>query len=136
MCFLFKQKEPSTPSGIISQGDVTLSGNEIHIKNVPGEIWVTTVANTNSMLPVIDYGDLAILSNGFNKKELTIGDIIVYQGNTSIIHRIVDIQETSGGARVYTAKGDNNAGKDLYQILDEHISWLLIGIIYCKKGGL
>ena len=133
MCLLFKQKEPPTPKGIINQGDVVQSGNEISIKNVPGQIWVTTVANTNSMLPLIDYGDLAVLTDGFDKNQLAIGDVIVYQGHVSIIHRIIDIQETVSGERIYTAKGDNNAQKDLYQILDEHINWLLIGIIYCKK---
>ena len=133
MCFLFKQKEPPSPRGILNQEDVTKSENEISIKNLPGVIWITTVANTNSMLPLIDYGDLAILTNGFDKSKLAIGDIIVYQAQMSIIHRIMDIQETNEGVRVYTAKGDNNASKDPYQILDEHINWLLIGILYCKK---
>jgi len=132
MCFIFKSKEPPTPRGIINQGDVAQSENEISIKNIPGEIWVTTVANTNSMLPLIDYGDLVILTDGFDKRQLVVGDIIVYQAN-SIIHRIIDIQETEKGERIYTAKGDNNALKDPYQILDEHITWVLIGIIYCKK---
>ena len=138
MCKLFgtsnKTLEPPTPRGIINKDDVkVIESNTIFIRNVPEEIWLTTVANTNSMLPMIDYGDLAILTNGFKHEELAIGDIVVYQANQSIIHRITDIKETEDGQRIYTCKGDNNAGNDPYQILDEHITWLLIGIIYCKK---
>ena len=124
--------EPPTPKGIVNREDITLSGDGVTIEGIPSSIWLTTVADTNSMLPIIDNGDIAILTNGFKHEELSVGDIVVYQAYGSIIHRIISIDEAE--ERVYTCKGDNNAGKDPYQILDVHINWLLIGIIYCKKG--
>lgn len=130
-----KDLEPNTPKGILDGGSITynMSEDSVTIKGIPKQVWLTTVADTNSMLPLIDNGDIAILTNGFAHYHLGIGDIVVYEvGNTSIIHRIIDIQESNAG-RVYTCKGDNNAGNDPYQILDEHINWLLVGVIYCKK---
>lgn len=138
MCFgLFKKKEEMpTPAGIIDRkGIVHIStSEEVIIRGIPQIVRLTTVADTNSMLPLIDNGDVAILTNGFDYDSLAIGDVVVYRVETSysIIHRIIDIQESEAG-RVYTCKGDANAGKDPYQILNEHINWLLIGVIYCKK---
>lgn len=125
--------ESPSPAGIVEAlGIEQLIDGTVTIKGIPKKVWLTTVANTNSMLPVIDYGDVAILTSGFNHSELKVGDIFVYHAHQSIIHRIVDIQDSDIG-RVYTARGDNNAHNDSYQILDEHITWLLVGIIYCKK---
>jgi len=139
MCNLFKKKEakmlePPTPAGIIDKEDVFLTPDgTIAITSIPGRIWLTTVADTNSMLPLIDAGDIAILTAGFNHNKLQVGDVIVYRGNVDIIHRIIEIGETQDDKRIYTCRGDNNSSPDPYQILDEHISWLLVGIIYCKK---
>ena len=136
MCWWMKKKEVQSPKGIVDSKQVTslISGGLVAIRGIPDQVCLTTVADTNSMLPVIDNGDIIILTNGFNYNELAVGDIVVYEvgSSGSIIHRIENIQESEVG-RVYTCKGDNNSSKDSYQILDEHIAWLLVGVVYCKK---
>lgn len=138
MCWekLWKKKEVKSPRGIIDSRNIisTSVDNSVTIRGIPSYSCLTTVADTNSMLPFVDNGDIVILTNGFSHDELAIGDIVVYQiSDGTIIHRIEDIQNSSVG-RVYTCLGDNNAGiNDPYQILDEHIIWLLVGVVYCRK---
>ena len=91
---------------------------------------IAEIADTNSMDPVFDIGHNAILLRDFDRSELTEGDVVVYRlygGN--IIHRIIHIQEDEGG-RNYQLKGDNNPEPDPYWIKDEHIKYLMVGVVY------
>jgi signal peptidase I len=82
------------------------------------------------MDPTVDAGHTCILTSSYKPEELTVGDVVVYQApDRQILHRIIKIEQDSQGRR-YTFKGDNNYRKDPYTIRDEHIKWLLIGIIY------
>ena len=79
---------------------------------------------------LMDIGHSILLISSFNKDDLAVGDIIVYSAPTGqIIHRIIKIIEDEYG-RLYTCKGDNNPREDVYQIRNENIGWLMIGIIY------
>jgi len=114
-----------------------LPSSKLLTVKLPAEPWITPVANTKSMDPVIDAVHTAILEpyplnvDGYRKGDLIVGDIVGYAYYTSIIlHRIIDIDETVGGERVYTCRGDNTAGKDPYAIIDEYIKWVMVGALY------
>ena len=63
----------------------------------------------NSMLPLLKDGDNVAIRS-FDRYKT--GDIIVYEGNTIVVHRIVDICNDSKQGTLYIAKGDNNFLKD------------------------
>lgn len=83
---------------------------------------------SNSMSPHFNRGDICIIkkilyySQIRNLKE---GDIIEYQlNNIFVLHRIIDIKETTKGYRFQT-KGDNNNDADLLPVEEEQI----IGVV-------
>ena len=66
---------------------------------------------SDSMLPAIKSGDL-VLVRQVNTSELAKGDIIAYkEGDSVITHRIVRIDEVTGGMQ-YITKGDSNNAED------------------------
>ena len=72
---------------------------------------------SGSMEPIIYKGDAVVLNKVTDKTKLEIDDIIAYDdGETIIVHRIVEINETG-----YITKGDNNATKDDGTILKENV---------------
>jgi len=102
----------------------------IQIKDIPPNIWLAGVDDTNSMDPVVDAGHTCILTNNFEHKDLTVGDVVVYQYYTKkIMHRIVKITKDSEG-RIFTLRGDNTGRHDPFILRDQNIKWLLLGIIY------
>ena len=113
----------------------------LHKPNLPinrePDVWLTTVADTNSMDAMVDYGHTCILIKGQTRAEhralvqsLRVGDVVVYtNGTDNILHRIIEITTDEQG-RKYKLKGDNNWAPDPYIIRDAHILWLLIGVIY------
>ena len=112
---------------IISASDISYIDGKIVIQGIKPDVWLTTVQDTNSMDPTVDAGHTCILINSFKHEDLSTGDVVVY--TESILHRIIKIEHDKQGRR-YTLKGDNNYKKDPYIVRDEHINWLLIGIIY------
>jgi len=131
-CNIAQSKDIPSPRDIIPQGDISYD-SELHtltIKNIEPSIWLTSVADTNSMDGLLDYGHTCILTNAFKYEDLAVGDVVVYwNGSQNIIHQIIKIKEDALG-RVYTLKGINNASPDPYLIRDEHIQTLLLGIIF------
>jgi len=131
---LFKAtRELPSPHGYIPRSNVIYNDdtNLLIIKGI-SKPWITTVADTNSLDPVIDAGHTAILTGDFKPDDLQCGDIVVYQiGASKIIHRIVKVSADSGG-RYFMLKGDNNAHADPYRVRDGDITYLLVGIIYTK----
>ena len=122
-----------SPRDIIDQRDIEFDEikQRITIDNIMPPIWLTTVADTNSMDGTVDMGHTCILTGHFNHADLKIGDVVVYDVGLgfTVLHRIIDIKEDEQG-RKYTTKGDNNHQADGYELRDAHIKWLLIGIIY------
>ena len=138
MCIFKRKTEPPSPNGIINISDIIYyeTTESLEIRNLKSPVWITTVANTNSMLPIIDAGDIAILSKDFKHENLIVGDVVVYEAlEKSILHRIIQIAETAEGDRLYTCRGDNCDWPDPYVLSDEHIKWYFVGVLYCKKGG-
>ena len=130
-----KQTEKPSPRGVIKRDQIYWNEDEgrITIHSVRGYVWITGVADTNSMDGLLDYGHTVLLIKEFDKSQLTVGDIVVYKPtlkySNTIIHRIVEIGEDKGG-RYYKTRGDNCAVKDPYKLRDNHIQFLCIGIIY------
>lgn len=76
------------------------------------------VIASNSMYPVLEYGDV-ILVKDINFDDIEIGDIITYQGNNGelknkiITHEVIDINYVND-VRVLVTKGRANTGIDPY----------------------
>ncbi len=86
---------------------------------------IPTIIVSNSMLPQIKRGDMVVIK----RKEydnIKINDIIEYKiDDIYVIHRIINIIETSNGKK-YITKGDNNRLKDARPVSEEQITGKLI----------
>lgn len=119
-----------SPRDLIPQSAIKYSGKQITIDGIEPNVWITTVADTNSMDPTVDAGHTCVLTTSFKPEELAIGDVVIYANGTQLVlHRIVNIEEDNQG-RKFTLKGDNNYKKDPHVIRDAHIRYLLLMIIY------
>ena len=93
-------------------------------------IKIFDIADTNSMDGLMDIGHNAVTTDEFDRAELDVGDLIVYQiYTTKIVHRIVEIKEDKNG-RIYRCRGDNNIDTDPYYLRDLHIKYLVLMVIY------
>jgi len=122
-----------SPRNIVDQKNISYDkvNKRIIIKGIEGPIWLTTVQNTNSMDPVVDYGHTCILSDDFDADDLVVGDVAVYKkaNGNQVIHRIVKISSDEDG-RYFIFKGDNNFIEDVLKVRDNQIDCLLLGVIY------
>lgn len=84
-----------------------------------GLLWFSTgllgvtpsVVTGVSMEPTMHEGDLTV-THEVDPGELVVGDIVEFiQGDTRVIHRIIEIEETVDG-RVFVTQGDNNNTSD------------------------
>lgn len=96
------------------------SNNEYQISRVG--------CSTNSMGIIFNCDDITIERPIHNISELKLGDIISFNNSQRyVIHRIIDINYTSGNIKT---KGDNNHNPDPYNItMDMEIS-KCVGILY------
>lgn len=87
---------------------------------------------SNSMSPYFNRGDVCIIkkiSDYSQIRNLKEGDIIEYQlNNIFILHRIVDIKETTKGYR-YQTKADNNNDVDILPVEEEQV----VGVVTLSK---
>jgi len=120
---------------IVPKADITYSNKELKVRNLP-EVWIANVADTLSEDPFFGKGHNVILAKlpqaeePYRYEDLAVGDMAIYQAEGKyIIHRIVDIKEDAQG-RVYTFRGDNTSVHDPYLVRDEHIKYLMLGVIY------
>lgn len=80
----------------------------------------TIVIATGSMTGELNIGD-AIVYERYDKQVITVGTVIVYEKDRSlIVHRVVEIECINGQNRYYT-KGDANEERDLGYITDSNI---------------
>lgn len=134
--FIFRNaSEMPSPRDIVKAPQIFWNpdNQSITIHGIKGKVWLTTVADTNSMDGLMDYGHTVILIKDFNKEALAVGDIIVFQPTEhnalKIIHRIIKTGTDKDG-KWYKTRGDNCATPDPYKLRNHHILWLCIGIIY------
>lgn len=83
---------------------------------------------SNSMVPYMERGDIAIIQKKESSK-IKINDIIEYRlGDTYIIHRVVNIKNINN-EHVFITKGDNNSSPDSKSVKSEQINGIVIGYI-------
>ncbi|MBP2046003.1 signal peptidase I [Methanobacterium aggregans] len=80
------------------------------------------VVVSGSMEPVFYRGDIVVIEKTdflglqeLNANDLKVGDIVVYHAtwfNEPVIHRIIQINQTSNGTKYFVIKGDNNPVPD------------------------
>ena len=88
---------------------------------------------TGSMSPNIEVDDI-VITKEVRANELNRDDIISFKnGENTVTHRIVDIQETEKG-RIFTTKGDENDVSDLERVRYDQIEGKYIGRI--PKAGI
>lgn len=115
---------------------ISLGGILIPFTKAP-KVWLTTVADTNSMDAGIDIGMTCIMIAGADETEqmklvsfIKVGDIAIYNVNEQyILHRVAEIGKDSQG-QYFIFKGDNNYTKDAGKVRDNQVLWLMVGVIY------
>jgi len=76
---------------------------------------------SESMVPTINKGDIAIVNKGISTQEIKEKDILVFKhDNIIVIHRVIKILVVNGETFYYT-KGDNNDTEDGYPIAESQV---------------
>jgi len=99
---------------------------------IEGTYLLARYKDTNSMLPVLDYGSNGLMVPLTDDIELKVGDIVSYRVPNVpgiIVHRIIAIEEDDKGT-YYVLRGDNNPYSDPYKIRRENIERLTVGIVW------
>jgi len=112
-----------SPSDIIKIEDLEIWDEKVCII---GDYYFARVTDTKSMDPVMDGDSVLIVKKMENISEVQIGDIISFNTSTRfVVHRVIrkypDYLET---------KGDNNIYMDSYQVTNNMINSLVVGILY------
>lgn len=107
----------------------------VHPDEVPGFMgYKPFIDLSNSMLPVIEAGDL-ILVKYTDPTTLVKGDIISYrEGNSVITHRIVDVSTSEGGVLQFSTRGDNNNTDDPDPVLLDAVEGKMLFTVH-KLGN-
>ena len=124
--------ERPSPQGIILKDETGFNSDKFTISR---QLIRMEPTGSDSMDPLFDKGDLVLGVEDFDRNNLIVGDIVVYHsgGGHYTVHRIVKITEDAQG-RLYRLCGDNNANKiDPYLVRNEHIKYLVAGIVYLRK---
>ena len=103
---------------------------------------IIPITSGHSMHPILTMDSKIICLMDFTKKELQIGNIVLYDINNSWyedngffvdasygIHRIIKKQEINN-TKYYTTKGDNNKEQDPLNITQENIICVVSGVLY------
>lgn len=102
--------EKASPSDYIQKDNIKLYKDRVVI--LIDNPSISSYADTNSMLPVLDEGSNGIKFVPKNEKEIKVGDIISFKlENKIIVHRVVFIGQDEIGTYFIT-KGDNNKYAD------------------------
>jgi signal peptidase len=73
------------------------------------------VVVSGSMTPFLNVGDVAVINVRTDLSDVRVGDVIAfYLGRNVVIHRVVQVLNTSSGA--YVTKGDANESPDSYRV--------------------
>lgn len=102
--------EEASPSDYIQEDNIKLYKDRVVI--LIDNPSISSYADTNSMLPVLDAGSNGIKFVPKSEKEIKVGDIISFKSeNKIIVHRVVNIGSDELGTYFIT-KGDNNKYAD------------------------
>ena len=89
--------------------------------------WVITIA-TGSMTPKIQIGDLVVIDQKANKKNLQKGQVIAYRNSNSIIVHRIDNIVVYKDEKFYITKGDANKEQDALLVSTD----MILGTIETK----
>jgi signal peptidase I len=123
---IFSTQDIPDPKDRIKQNKIQIKKDKIII--LQENVHWASIANTESMNPVIDKGHNALFIKAV-KNDLQVGDIISYRkSEINILHRIIKISKDKKGWYAIL-KGDNNFFSD-GKIRFQDIKYVVIGIIY------
>lgn len=108
--------------------DFNEENNTILIMNKDNRIFlVNLLDNTGSMRPTLSDDSIVISTKNLTKKDINVGDIVVYEKESGGIwvHRIMEIKDGN-----YFVKGDNNEIADIDPIKFEQIKAKVVGVLY------
>lgn len=122
-----------SPPDIIPHKNVIYNeaGKFVEISGVLPRVCFPTIADTNSMDGLMDFGHTVILSDNkyYLDNFLKVGTVIVWQKwDMNVIHQIVEVGRDD---RWYCyTKGINCPTRDPWKIRREDIEWIALGIIW------
>ena len=99
---------------------------------IRGNFSLSQYNDTDSMLPVLDYGANGIQIKVTETTPIYIGDIVSYEVddyNGTIVHRVINIKEDNKGI-YYVTKGDNLRFADPFRVRRENILRITVGVIW------
>lgn len=102
--------EAISPSDYVSKENIKIYKDKvvIYLENPS----LSNYADSNSMVPVLDFGANGIKIVPKHENEIKVGDIISFNfGDKIIVHRVIKIGEDEAGTYFIT-KGDNNKYAD------------------------
>lgn len=77
---------------------------------------------SDSMKDAFQRGDAVIVNKISSSEKISLGDIIAYKKNNSIIvHRVILVDVTINGDYIYVTKGDNNKNIDNWKVSKDEI---------------
>lgn len=113
----------------IQRSDIVATKEKVVIL---GDYSLAEYKNTDSMLPLLDYGSTGIQLKVFENTELYVGDVVSYrigEKEELVVHRI-----TGGGVDdegvYYVLKGDNVGRPDTEKVRKEQIEKVLVGVLW------
>ena len=119
----------SVPQDYIKPEDIEIQEDKIII--TVADAAISKYANTDSMLPIIDY-----TANGLEIvpecSKIKVGDIIAYEAawtDATVVHRVVEVIEGNQG-RYFLLKGDSSPFKDPEPVSCAQVKYQLIGVLY------
>jgi signal peptidase I len=119
------QKDKKSPASTYSESSLM----RFTRVGFPKEVLRYTVANTNSMEPWIDAGDIALVRPLGDKEEPVIGEVYVFKApEFLVIHRLIDIR----GTRL-VFRGDNNYRSDPWITTKKDLVGQVFGVLWGKK---
>lgn len=130
----FLVREKPSPRNRVGDGDyfVDAAGLHVNLKAHPKEVWITPVADTNSMDPWFDETDRVVLKRS-DGTDVEVGDVVIYAKNGDnsdlIIHQVVARDRDAEGP-FFVAKGLNNVLPDPFRVRPAWVRWVLVAVLY------
>jgi hypothetical protein len=124
------QKVPwVAPPVRLTKKNILLEGNHLRLEYPCLD--VKRVGKGISMIPISQVGHRYVLTSCFQKKDIQVGDIIVYDlwGVSLVVHQVVEIGEDEKGWYART-RGTNNWGADLVPVRFDWVKYIAVGVLW------
>lgn len=129
--------ERPSPNEWVSKDDIMLKDGLVSfqvdglvVASDDSGVYLPTIANTNSMDPVIDETSKLLKVKPDSMDKISVGDIITYKKSRQLItHRVV-YKGTDEDGLYFVAKGDNVKASDPGKIRSKQILYVTVGVLY------